>query len=392
MSTVACLRGTLGLVMLGFLPVLAAQHTERERKRPRLPAGEDTNSAGAYYGYGLDQLRRVPARAADAFYWATRLEPGMPEPWYGLSAALSLAEPPERLGDYLGGVPYMAKDRQFLHIDSLRYKALIRNPMLYLRLDALVLEEWVSRVTRGEISIQELSSDFGPAMAAWWAYGTGRFVESIRQYAIAVAQHPKWYGLRADRARAFLPLMQFDSAIATYNELLALQQQAEEERLVHVYNSKELVHFTIGRIRETEGNYSAAREAYGRALTENLAFHPAHLAMARLDLVTGDSAGAETEYDQTVQIDPTDAEAHYEYGILLVGRQRYEAAVEQFQLAVDNEPYFARPYFPLALLRETEGKDSVAIAAYQRFIQIAPANLNAQVEEARRHVAAARSH
>ena len=108
--------------------------------------------------------------------------------------------------------------------------------------------------------------------------------------------------------------------------------------------------------------------------------------------MTGDSAGAETEYDQTVQLDPTDAEAHYEFGVLLVGRQRYEAAVEQFQLAVDNEPYFARPYFPLALLRETEGKDSVAIAAYQRFIQIAPANLNAQVEEARRHVAAVQSH
>jgi len=392
MSTVACLRVSLTLAACALLPRLGAAQTAPERHRPPLPAGQDTNSAGAYYAYGMDQLRQSPARAADAFYWATRIEPALPEPWLGLSAALSLAQPTRALGDYLIGAAYVAKDRQFQHIDSLRYQALIRNPLMYLPLDAVLLEEWFSRVTRGELTIQELSSEFGPEMAAWWAYSRGRFNDAIRQYSIAVKRHPKWYGLRADRARAYLPLMQYDSAVAAYNELLGLQQQAEEERLVHVYNSKELVHFTIGRIREAQGDYSAARESYGRSLTENLGFYPAHLALARLDLATGDSTAAQAEFDQTIQIDSRDAVAHYEYGVLLFMLKRYEAATEQFQQAVDDEPYFAKPYFPLAYLRESEGKDSVAIATYRRFIQIAPASLAGQVELARRRLGEAAPH
>jgi tetratricopeptide (TPR) repeat protein len=278
---------------------------------------------------GANQLRQSPARAADAFYWATRLEPALPEPWLGLSAALSLAQPTRALGDYLLGATYVAKDRQFQHIDSLRYQALIRNPLMYLPLDAVLLEEWFSRVTQGELTIQELSSEFGPEMAAWWAYSRGRFNDAIRQYSIAVKRHPKWYRLRADRARAYLPLMQYDSAVAAYNELLGLQQQAEEER-------------------------------------RNLAFYPAHLALARLDLAIGDSTAAQAEFDQTIQIDSRDAVAHYEYGVLLFTLKRYEAATEQFQQAVDDEPYLAKPYFPLAYLRESEGKNSVAPAMAAR--------------------------
>ena len=58
----------------------------------------------------------------------------------------------------------------------------------------------------------------------------------------------------------------------------------------------------------------------------------------------------------------------------------------------DDEPYFAKPYFPLAYLRESEGKDSVAIATYRRFIQIAPASLAGQVELARRRLGEAAPH
>jgi Tfp pilus assembly protein PilF len=95
------------------------------------------------------------------------------------------------------------------------------------------------------------------------------------------------------------------------------------------------------------------------------------LALARRDLAIGDSTVAQAEFDQTIQIDSRDAVAHHEYGVLLFTLKRYEAATEQFQQAVDDEPYFAKPYFPLSYLRESEGKDSVAIATYRRFIQIA---------------------
>src|SRR5262245_40997723 len=50
--------------------------------RPRLPAGADTNSGRAYYQIGLRLLERNLDSAADAFYWATRLEPDQGDALY----------------------------------------------------------------------------------------------------------------------------------------------------------------------------------------------------------------------------------------------------------------------------------------------------------------------
>jgi tetratricopeptide (TPR) repeat protein len=74
------------------------------------------------------------------------------------------------------------------------------------------------------------------------------------------------------------------------------------------------------------------------------------------------------------------------YGVLLLTRQRFEEAVEQFQQAVDADPYFVKPYFPLAYLREGQGKDSLAIAYYTQFIALAPAAYARQVEDARQRL------
>lgn len=355
-------------------------------ERPTMEATRDSNSGAAYYYYGLSQLQSNPSRAADAFYWATRLEPGMAEPWYGRWAALLLEQPTHTLGAYLTGESFIAKSPQFQRIDSLRYQALIREPLLYWRLDAVLLDQWLSKVTQGEVTVSQLSSDFGPEMAAWWAYGRGRFVEALKQYAIAVARHPKWYGLRAQRARAFLPILQYDSAAAAYTELLALERSAEEERLVHVYESKEVIHYTIGRIHEQQGDLPGARDAYGRALVENLAFYPAHVALARVALRAGDTTAAVREYDQAQELHSEDPGMEYDYGVRLFVLKRYDEAAQQLQRAVDHDPDYAKPYLPLAYLRENEGQDSVAIAYYRRFIAIAPASLAPQVQQARQRL------
>jgi hypothetical protein len=386
MRTIAsCWWGSLA----GAGAVLALQTAlgaQQPPKRPTMEADRDSNSGAAYYYYGLSQLQSNPSRAADAFYWATRLEPGMAEPWYGRWAALLLQQSTRTLGDYLTGESYIAKSAPIQRIDSLRYQALIREPLLYWRLDAVLLDQWLSKVTQGEVTLAELSSDFGPEMAAWWAYGRGRFVEALKQYAIAVARHPKWYGLRAQRARTFLPILQYDSAAAAYGDLLALERSAEEERLVHVYESKEVIHYTIGRIHEQQGDLAGARDAYGRALVENLAFYPAHAALARVALRTGDTTAAVHEYDQAQVVHPEDPGLEYDYGVLLFALKRYDEAAQQLQRAVDHDPDYARPYLPLAYLRENEGKDSVAIAYYRRFIAIAPASLAPQVQQARQRL------
>ena len=103
-------------------------------------------------------------------------------------------------------------------------------------------------------------------------------------------------------------------------------------------------------------------------------------------MATGDTATALKEYDLAVQLAPDRADLRYVYGVLLMARQSFEEAAEQFRLAVEADPYFARPYLPLAYLREGQGKDSLAIAYYTQFIALAPAASARQVEDARRRL------
>src|SRR5882762_12000226 len=80
-----------GLVLGAALTLQGQDAKKREAKRPKLDAGRDSNSAGAYHQYGMLNLSKRPQNAADAFYWAARLDPSVAEPCYGRWCALLLA-------------------------------------------------------------------------------------------------------------------------------------------------------------------------------------------------------------------------------------------------------------------------------------------------------------
>ena len=382
-------RGTalaLGLALAVASTLGAQDSKKREPKRPKLDASRDTNTAGAYHQYGMQQLSSRPQTAADAFYWATRLDPSLADPWYGRWCALLLAMQRRDMFALMNDDSRYSKE--VTKIDSLRYEALLREPLIYTKLDAMLVRDFfqaISLATDGEVTEMDLTSIPDPALKGWLAYGTGRFVESVKQYAIAISKKPKARGLHAQRARAFIPLLQYDSAAAEFEAERTLEQSGEST-LVRIYNSKEMLEYSIGRVRETQGNDQGARDAYGRALVENLAFYPGHTALARLALATSDTATALKEYDLAVQLAPHRADLRYAYGVLLMTRQSFEEAAEQFRQAVEADPYFAKPYLPLAYLREGQGKDSLAIAYYTRFIALAPAALAGQVADARQRL------
>ena len=369
-------------------PPLRCQDTQvKEPKRPKLDAGRDTNSAAAYYQWGMQHLTDRPDKAADAFYWAAQLDPAGPEPWYGRWAALLLSR---QHRDMFALVSDNARDRkENTKIDSLRYEALVREPLIYTKLDAVLARDFfqaISQATDGEFNEVDLAMIPDPALKGWLAYGSGRFDESVKQYAIAINRNPKEHGLHASRARAFIPLLQYDSAVAEFEAERTVERQSEESTLVRLYNSKEMLEYSIGRVRETQDRKAAAKDAYAQALVENLAFYPAHMALGRLALAANDTGTAMKEYAEAAQLAPKRADVLYLYGVLLLTRRSFDDAAEQFRLAVDADPYFVRPYFPLAYVREGQGKDSLAIAYYTQFIALAPAALGKQVEDARQRL------
>ena len=76
-----------------------AQRVHAVPARPALWAGADTNSPGAYYMMGVQQLERDARTAAAAFFWAERLNPGLPDALYGRYVALLITDP-HRLEQY----------------------------------------------------------------------------------------------------------------------------------------------------------------------------------------------------------------------------------------------------------------------------------------------------
>src|SRR5207247_6068689 len=115
----AVLLASLVASILVTLPPAALQaQGGKVPKRPNLEEGADTNFAPAYYEFGMRKIERDPQKAADAFYWATRLDPAWAQPVYARRIALLMADPRLLVG-YMRGNRRFLESKEARRIDSL---------------------------------------------------------------------------------------------------------------------------------------------------------------------------------------------------------------------------------------------------------------------------------
>lgn len=385
-------RSLLVLALLTAAHAALAQRKD-EPNRPRLAADADTNNARSYYDYGRAQIERDPAAAADAFYWATRINPLFAEAYYARRSALLLT-------DKIRFQQYMEDDRRTLQsdeikrIDSLYYYALTINPFVYRGLDALLFRSYLNAFAdeyqrRNNVNIQydinrwlmQLPASF----KAWRAYGDGRFDEALKYYADAIKDARFKADLRADRGRLFVQMRQPDSALAELTQSVDELRKADKSDVVFVYQSKALLEHSIGLVQQSLGNSAAAKEAFARALEEDLSYFPAHVQLAALAMAAKDTATALTEFDLAVQIRPADPTLRYAYGYALITSGRFEEAEAQYRKAIEADPVFASPYFMLGLVLDSQGKGRDALAMYRAFLARA-SHTDARRKEAEDHV------
>jgi len=359
---------SLAVAALLFVTVADAQKKPKEPKRPKMQAGRDTNSAGAYHYWGLGQLEGNPRAAMDAFYWASRLEPAWADPLYAQRIAFHMSNL-ERFWKYLNGTKYVLKSAEVKRADSLHFRALLRDPFLFRRHDKMLIDRLYQELT-GQHGI--ISGD--PAMRAWFAYSQTQFPQAVQLYATAIEKDPKDYELHADRARAFYHLNRFDSAVAELNLALAGYRKDDDEDLVVLYESKAMYEYSIANAYIQAGKLPEAREALGRALTEDLSFYVAHQKMAALALAAGDTATAVSEYQLAVELNNDDAALRTEYGMVLIALGKHADAEPHLLRAIELEPWYARSYALLGAVYEGLGKTAEAVAQYNRFMALASQN------------------
>lgn len=371
----------LALASLAAISPLPAQKKSSVPKRPKLQFTTDTNDAAAYYQLGHQMLERDPRVAADAFYWATRLSPNSAEAFYGLRTARHLADP-WRFKRYMEDDRKTIESKEVQQIDSLLVRALMLNPFLYRKFDQLMFRSYIHHSVNSSSpgndrpSASELDywltiwiQRAGPESRAWMAYGDGRFADALRGYAEAMKGTKRKASLRTERGRIFYLTGNADSALAELRLALDELRKKDSKELVKLYDSKAVLEHSIAKIHVARDDVAAAREAYGRALEEDLAFYPAHFELANLAIQTGDTATGISELELAVQINGNDPVLRLVYAYVLAANNRHADAEAQLTKAIEVEPYFPNPYNVLGQVYEEQKKPGAAIAQYEAFLQ-----------------------
>jgi len=365
--------------LAGVHPAGAQDHSAQPN-RPSLPDGADRNDPWSYYRIGLAFVQRDPDKAADAFYWAARLNPVWAEPFYGRRVALLLSNP-RRLLRYASGDRGEIRSKESLAIDSLYRHALTLNPFLGPQMDHMFIESMIQEISSrasgsghsSELAweLEKAVSNGPPEWRASVAYGQGRYFEALALYAEAL-QHAKMKaGILAERGRLFYQVGLHDSSLVSLTQALAEMRKADKNDLVFLYQSKALMEERIGMIDHVKGDKAAAREAFGRALQEDLSYYPAHVQLAYLALEGGDTATVMNEMDLAVQINPEDAGIRYQYGYALGSLNKLKEAEAQLKKAIELDPDFAAPHFVLADVFQAETRKAEALKEFRSFLSLA---------------------
>jgi hypothetical protein len=364
---------------------LGAQKIAPPPLRPQLDAGADTNDAHAYYLYGMRMIEAKPAESVRAFYWASRIDPASGEFLYDVYVARLVTMSSSDLVAYFD---HTAKKRspQNIALDSLMYRAYMMNPFLYRNLERSLEKRLIeAEIMDNDPSVDraELAYDIAGYMnsqraAAWQAYATGRFPDALNAYARALHDRSKNKKdheeddseLHAERARIFYLLGNMDSARTEMTAAIDGMRAHDAKHMVFLYESKAMYEQSLGMIHERAKNPSAARDAYGQALTEDLSHYAAHSQLAQLQLAAGDTAAAIAEMDLAVQLKPDDPVLHYVYAFVLVNASRDADASNQLMLAAAADSSYAAPHLLLARIADVEQYADEALAEYRRFLAL----------------------
>ncbi|HEX4574051.1 MAG TPA: tetratricopeptide repeat protein [Gemmatimonadales bacterium] len=355
-------------------------HAQKDKapKRPDLGASADTNVALAYYTFGVSMLERNPQRAAEAFYWAARLDPTWALPPYARRIALFMADPRLLVG-YMNRTRRFTESKDARSLDSLELRALMLNPFLTRELDNLLLRAYLRALygvgdgassTRFDyFADQYLRNDAKNRVRALAAVSEGRWTDALDLYRKAVSEEPDEAAqIHVERARVFRRVGTDDSTRAELALALDKLRHRDEKTFIYAYQSKALLEHCIGLTYETLGQFEPAREAYGRALQEDLSYFPAHVRLGSVALAVGDTASALSEMDLAAQLRGDDAWVRATYGATLAQAGRWADAVVHLRKAVELEPFFATPYYLLGRAEEQLGRTAEAAQDYRGYV------------------------
>jgi tetratricopeptide (TPR) repeat protein len=333
---------------------------DRTPRRPRLSRDADTNDAQAYFELGMSQRRDV-WKATDAFYWAHRLQPDTALYLFARYYALLSSQSADWQRNYFSGAEFVLKSRQARQVDSILGVVMLRDPFMH------------SGHRGGRCQpIGELDRDRDRAAAGYVYFILECPWNAVRAFSQALEKNPGDLTVRMMRAQASGHVAMYDTTTVDLAIVVDSLRARDAQYLSHTYESKAMLEYVAGMAYLRRGRWTQAREAFGRALTEDLGFGLAHARIAWMAGFMRDTATALAEYDLAVGVRPDDGVLRHEYGVILLNHGRHADAEVQLSEAVRLEPYWAAPRFRLGAALEAQGKAAEAIGAYEAFVALNP--------------------
>lgn len=360
---------------------LEAQRGAKAPKRPKLAAGADTNDANAYLQHAHKVIETNADAATVAYYWASRLNPASADALYGLRVA-TLMRRVSTFHRYMEGVPRTVFSKEMQANDSLYFRALQIDPFLHPRHERTMLLHYYRTVIGDGVNPGEI--DFyvarrldaaPPSVRAGMAVASGQLGLALELYTEAInsAKDPMYLYLERGKLNAMQGLSAAALEDYTFGITKLKERDLKKDNVVVFYASKALHEHSIGLLHARAGDPDKAREAFGRAMEEDLAFYPAHLELARLAMASHDTVTATSEAALAADLAPEEPYVHFVHGQILASAGQHTEAIGPLRRAVELEPFYAEPNFQLGVSLQATGDAAAAAAAFERFLALAPA-------------------
>jgi tetratricopeptide (TPR) repeat protein len=215
-----------------------------------------------------------------------------------------------------------------------------------------------------------------------------------------------------DGVRCAMTLHQPDAALE-FLHLLAREFPQDPDALyesIHAYSdlsssaSQELArtapssyqaHELLAESFESQGKWEDAEKEYRGILKQNPSLPGIHFRLGRALLSVPNpspdaAAEAKKEFEQELQIDPSNAGAEYVLGELARQSQQWEEAVKRFSRAAKLDPQFGEAFVGLGSSLLSEKQYADAIAPLERAVKLEPRNPDAHYSLAMAYTRAGR--
>jgi len=167
----------------------------------------------------------------------------------------------------------------------------------------------------------------------------------------------KHYVLRGD---AFFLIAEFKKSVDDYATALKLDDQQ-----IEAYLGKGLSLARSGLIKESIAQLDIYIE---RNPNSSLAY--TKRGVRQLWLAEQDSA--QKDFEKALEIDPSNAEAHDDLGVVYSKKKMYFEAADHFLSAIEYDPTYQKAYHNLALISYLTGKDQLALGFVNSAVDLDP--------------------